>query len=224
MVTTLCLVRHGETEGAEIPRYKGSLDVAMSARGHEQVRRTAGRLRDYLAELISARRHSYLRAVHAEPDREGGTGLDAVYCSPLIRALNSAEYIAAPHGLEPVVVTDLRERDFGEWEGLSFSEIRKAYPEAFAAWAADPVNFAPPGGETTGEVARRAEAALTAILDRHRGQNLALVAHGGINRVILCHLLGVPLANIFRIEQDLACFNIIEFWDQLPVVKLLNGL
>jgi alpha-ribazole phosphatase len=73
-------------------------------------------------------------------------------------------------------------------------------------------------------VARRAEAALTAILDRHRGQNLALVAHGGINRVILCHLLGVPLANIFRIEQDLACFNIIEFWDQLPVVKLLNGL
>lgn len=234
MVTTLCLVRHGETEGSDIPRYKGSLDVPLSPLGHEQVRHTAGRLRDALAEMISARRRSYLRAVHEEEGAaseddggaatpEAGPGLDVVYCSPLIRAVASAEYIAAPHGLTPVVEPDLRERHFGVWEGLSFAEIKRDFPDVFTAWAADPVRFAPPGGENTLEVSRRGRTALEAILARHPGQNVAVVAHGGINRVILCHLLGVPLENIFRLEQDLACFNLIEIWDQLPVVKLLNA-
>ncbi|TBV82679.1 MAG: histidine phosphatase family protein [Desulfobulbaceae bacterium] len=250
MVTTFCLVRHGATEGSEVPRYKGSIDVALSAHGQAQMRQTAGRLRDYLAKLITARQHSYLRDIHgksaddnrpdstnksntdsgrdheAEPVDDGRSetrvGLDVVYCSPLIRAVRSAEIIAAPYGLEPVETPDLRERHFGAWEGLSLTEIKQGYPDAFAAWAADPVRFAPPGGESTLELARRAEAAFNEILRRHFGQNLAVVAHGGINRVILCHLLGVPLENIFRLEQDLACFNIIEFWDLLPVVKLLN--
>ncbi|MDF1613392.1 histidine phosphatase family protein [Desulfurivibrio dismutans] len=224
MVTTLCLVRHGETEGSDIPRYKGSLDVPLSARGYEQVRRTAGRLREVLAVMLQERRQSYLRVVHDQEGAANEEGLDVVYCSPLSRAVQSAELIAAPHGLTPVVEDDLRERHFGVWEGLSFAEIKRDFPEAFTAWAADPVRFAPPEGENTQEVAHRGRTALEAILARHPGRNVGVVAHGGINRVILCHLLGMPLENIFRLEQDLACFNIIEMWEQLPVVKLLNAL
>lgn len=225
MVTTLYLIRHGETEGAEIPRYKGSIDVSMSAHGHEQVRLTAGRVREHLAALVAAQRHSYLNDVHGlAPATEDEGWLAAVYCSPLVRAKSSAELIAAPHaGVRPTVIADLRERHFGVWEGMSFSEIKAAYPDDFAAWAADPVQFSPTGGESTLEVAQRAVAAIEAILARHSGQRLAVVAHGGVNRVILCHFLGLPLANIFRIEQDLACFNVIELWEGYPVVKLLNG-
>lgn len=233
MVTTLCLVRHGETEGSEIPRYKGSIDVPLSLRGEEQVRQTSLRLAEYLSRLLGARQKSYLRDIH-ENKKEGGRGsegtekgervrLDAIYCSPLCRATKSAKLIAAPHGLEPVAIPDLRERHFGVWEGLTFSEIKEGWPQAFSDWAADPVNFAPPEGESTLEVARRGERVLAELLPRHRGQSLALVAHGGINRVLLCQLLGLPLANLFRLEQDLACFNIIEMWNDLPVLKLLNA-
>lgn len=225
MVTTLYLVRHGETEGSEIPRYKGSIDVPLSARGHEQVRRTAARVREHLATVIVSQRRSYLNDVHElVPTATDDEQLAAVYCSPLIRAKASADLIAAPHaGVQPAVNADLRERHFGVWEGMSFSEIKAAYPDDFASWAADPVQFSPTGGESTLAVSHRAVAAIEALLARHPGQRLAVVAHGGVNRVILCHFLGLPLANIFRIEQDLACFNVIEFWDGYPVLKLLNG-
>ena len=68
-----------------------------------------------------------------------------------------------------------------------------------------------------------------AILSNHQFQlnlhllSIAVVAHGGVNRIILCHIMGIPLENIFRIEQDFAAVNIIEFWEKYPVVKLLNG-
>ena len=64
--------------------------------------------------------------------------------------------------------------------------------------------------------------ALDLILEKNRGEEVAIVAHGGINRVILCELLGIPLENIFRIEQDFAAMNLIEFYDRYPIAKLIN--
>jgi broad specificity phosphatase PhoE len=121
----------------------------------------------------------------------------------------------------------LRERSFGIWEGMSFLEIKERYPEEFEAWASNPVKHSPPGGESTMDIRERAVTALEAIMDRHSGSeagpNIAIVAHGGVNRVLLCHIMGIPLENVFRIEQDFAAVNIIEFWEKNPVVKLLNG-
>jgi broad specificity phosphatase PhoE len=106
---------------------------------------------------------------------------------------------------------------------MTFAEIKERYPEEFASWASDPLAYSPPEGETTGEVRNRVMGALDRILCAHPGQEIAVVAHGGVNRVILCHILGMPLGNIFRIEQDHAALNIIEFWEKYPVLKLLNG-
>lgn len=234
MVTTLYLVRHGATEGDGVARYKGSINVPLSVLGREQIAATAGRLRQHLANLAAARRHDYLRDIHGsgeepEGDRqpEGGATATpapaAIYCSPLDRARESARIIAAPFGLSPVVESGLRERHFGVWEGLSFGEIRAAWPEHFGAWAADPVGFAPPEGENTLEVARRGRVAIRKILAAHPGREIIVVAHGGINRVILCHFMQLPLKHLFRIEQSLACFNLIELWEGYPVIKLLNG-
>ncbi|MGC2062004.1 MAG: histidine phosphatase family protein, partial [Thermodesulfovibrionales bacterium] len=146
-----------------------------------------------------------------------------VYCSDLGRALMSAEIIAGPYGLTPVPVPELRERNFGLWEGMSFPEIREQYPLEFGNWAENPLIYNPPGGETTASVERRTLAAWNRIVAGHPAGQIAVVAHGGVNRVILSHILGAPLENIFRIEQEYGCINIIEQWQRYPVVKLMNG-
>ncbi|MGO9377578.1 MAG: histidine phosphatase family protein [Dissulfurispiraceae bacterium] len=202
MPTTLYLMRHGATVGNEEKRYKGSMDVPMSEYGVGQIKRAT--------EFVQAT----LR----------GSMLSAVYTSPLSRALKSAEIIAEPFGLTPVIMSDLRERDFGKWEGMTFSEISQQYPDEFSAWAGNPLEHSPRGGESTLAVHDRVTAVLELILMRHAGDdNIAIAAHGGVNRIILCHIMNMPLDQIFRIEQDNAAVNIITFYDKYPVVKLLNG-
>ena len=231
MVTTLYLIRHGATEGSETKRYKGSIDVPLSENGQRQMEQVAKYLnRSYKSDTTY-------------------NGLNAVYTSPLSRALKSAEIIAEPHGLNPIVIEGLRERSFGIWEGMTFTEIKEKYPQEFEAWAGNPLRYSPVDGESTVEIRERAVSALNKIIDNHScnriqdagyriqdkknhescimnlasSSSIAIVAHGGVNRIILCHIMGIPLENIFRIEQDFAAVNIIEFWEKYPVVKLLNG-
>ena len=203
MLANLYLIRHGETEGAGERRYKGTIDVPLSENGYRQIEKTALLIREIL--------------------RRTGTGLSAVYSSDLIRSRKSAELVASVFGLVPQVIPGLRERHFGVWEGMTFNEIAAQYPEAFTSWKDDPLHFSPIDGESTLEVKERAMQTLVPLLDRHQGETLCIVAHGGINRVILAEFLGLPLQHIFRIEQDFACLNIVEIWDGFPVVTLLNG-
>jgi len=175
--------------------------VPLSEAGAEQMRAAAGFLRD---------------ALRGEP-------LRAIYCSGLSRALRSATIIAEGTGLEPVVVPGLGERHFGLWEGMSFDEIMEAFPHDFERWARDPLAFSPVGGETTLQVRDRVMKALREVLDRHDEGPIAIVAHGGVNRVVLCEVLGVSLKNIFSIEQDFACVNVIEMGGDYALVRLVNG-
>ena len=209
MVTTLYLIRHGETEGAEKKRYKGSIDVPLSANGIRQI------------ETVS--RFLSLEVQKRRTEGNQSTVLSSVYCSDLVRALKSAEVVAAPHSLSPVVVPALRERNFGIWEGMSFDEIIERYPVEFDSWAGNPLKFSPMGGESTSDMTERVMKAFYEIVGNHTGENIAVVSHGGVNRIILCKVLGIPMDNIFRIEQDYAALNIIEFRDKYPVVKLING-
>lgn len=204
MVTTLFLIRHGQTAGNGPKRYKGWLDVPLSSIGARQMRKTADLLKVMLRET-------------------GGNSLKAVYASDLSRAVKSASIISRPHGLKPVIVPELRERNFGKWENMTFDEIKQKYPDAFDRWAKDPLRFSPIGGETTVQVRDRVVKAVRTILRRHKGEAIAIVAHGGVNRVLLCSFLGISLRNIFRLEQDFAALNLIEFWDRTPIVKLING-
>lgn len=197
MVTEIHLIRHGETEDADSRRYKGHIDVPLSDIGKEQIKR----LSKYMSTAVS--------------------GCEAVYCSDLSRALKSAEIIAEPFRLEPVIMEFLRERNFGVWEGMTFDEIKGKYNDAFNAWAENPLEFGPVGGESTIEVRDRIMPAFNVIADKHRGQKIAIVSHGGVIRIILCELLGIPLENIFRIEQDFAALNVINLWDY-PVIRHIN--
>lgn len=256
MVTTLYLIRHGETEGSETKRYKGSIDVPLSEKGFEQMKGTSV----FIQNMIQDGGYNPPLSPLGKGGSKGGyhescivhrasSKLSAIYCSPLSRALKSAEVIAEPFGLKPVIVPELKERHFGIWEGMTFTEIKEKYPQEFEAWATNPLRYSPMGGESTIEVRDRTVSALNKIIDNHNcsriqdegcriedknnyescimdpasSSNIAIVAHGGVNRIILCHILEIPLENIFRIEQDFAAVNIIEFHDKYPVIKLLNG-
>lgn len=215
MGTTLYLIRHGETEGSEEKRYKGMIDVPLSERGIRQMEEAS----KYIVELTQNRSNP-----HIPPLLKGGEGklLDAVYCSDLSRAVKSAEIIAEPFKLSPVKINKLRERDFGVWEGMSFDEIKEKYPEDFTSWLKNPLRFSPTGGENTLEVKERCMNAIDRVVDTHNGENIAVVAHGGVIRIILCQFLGIPLENIFMIEQDYGAVNIIEFHGNYPVIRLIN--
>jgi len=204
MVGTVFIIRHGETEGDGERRYKGTIDVPLSERGFQQAAEAAKFVKAYLDDA--------------------GQTLHAVYCSDLIRSRKSAEPVAFEFGLSPQQVPAFRERSFGQWEGMTFDEIAKKWPDAFNSWASNPLKFSPMGGETTLEVRDRVLRAFDEnCVVRARPRNMAVIAHGGVNRVLLCHYLGMPLENIFRIEQDYSCVNIIEFHEGFPLVRLLNG-
>jgi alpha-ribazole phosphatase len=232
MVTTLYLIRHGALEGGGPKRYNGSIDIPMSEEGTMQIKEASVFISGLLNSADRSKYLSYLKDVHdatgtTEEHKTGNTeaasGLNAVYCSDLSRAVKSAEIIAEPYGLVPVKIPALRERSFGVWEGMTFTEIKERFPGEFEAWADNPVAHSPVGGESTLEVKERVVKALEQILNSHAGDNIAVVAHGGVNRILICHVLGTPLENIFRIEQDYGAVNVIEFWNKYPVVKLLNG-
>jgi alpha-ribazole phosphatase len=196
--TRLYLCRHGEVCGDGRRRYNGHRDVDITDEGVRQMER----LRDTLL------------------DKPVG----AVVCSDLKRAVKGARIIGEPHGTAGVSRPEFRERNVGLWEGLSFDEIEAAYPEDWKAWLSDIVHFAPPGGESLQELSGRVLPALKETLDEHKGKEIVLVGHGGVNRVILSFALGLELRNVFRIEQHYGSLNIIDFYeDGIPVVKLLNG-
>jgi alpha-ribazole phosphatase len=196
--TRIYLIRHGEVATAGKPRYNGHADVGLSAHGREQYQAMATRL--------------------------AAAPLTAVYSSDLSRCVWGAELIAAGHGLNPVQHRELRELHIGDWEGLTWDEIKTRWPVEWAARLADVVNYRVPGGECTQDLHNRAVPTLREIIARHPGEEVLIVGHGGMNRVLLLDAMGAPLSSLFRIEQTYACLNIIDYFaDGNPVVTLLNG-
>jgi alpha-ribazole phosphatase len=178
------LLRHGEVQGAETRRFIGHLDVPLSVAGERQCATQAARLRRF--------------------------ELAAVFSSDLARARRSAEIIGAPHGLAPTAVPALREMAMGRWEGLTAAEIRAREPEAFAAWMARVGEFPFPGGESVPDLAARAVPVFEAIAATHAGQAVAIVAHGGTNRALLCHVLGLSLQRLLAFGQDYGALTVLE--------------
>ena len=127
-------------------------------------------------------------------------------------------------GLTYTALTVLRERSVGAWEGLTADEIKERYPEEYIAWRADLLNYRPPNGECLNDVRDRIIPAFRKIIDSHPGQEIAMLLHGGVNRVILADALKLELMNLFRIEQSFGALNIIDYYDDgMAVVRLLNG-
>jgi alpha-ribazole phosphatase len=194
--TLIYLLRHGEVVGAETRRFIGHLDVPLSALGERQCAAQARRL--------------------------AATPLAAVFTSDLLRARRSGEIIGAAHGLAPIQMPALREMSMGRWDGLTASEIQAREPIAFEAWLSDIGEFPFPEGESVPDLVARAWPALEAIADAHRGAAVAVVAHGGTNRALLCRILGLPLGRLLGLGQDYAALSVLERSGDRWALRRLN--
>lgn len=196
--TRLFLIRHGQVENHHEYRYNGHFDVDITDIGVEQMVR--------LAALLS------------------GEPIKAMYSSDLQRAVKGGEIIGKGLGLKPVRVHSLREISLGRWEGLTREEAIERYPEESDFRFRDLASSKVKGGESLIDLKERVVPAIAEIVERHTGQIVCVVAHGGVNRVVLSDALGIPIENFFRIEQDFGCLNVIDYFnDGIKVVKLLNG-
>jgi alpha-ribazole phosphatase len=191
------LFRHGETANAHQICMNGHFDVALSETGMEQA-----------GQLASAMKDQPLRAV---------------YSSDLQRTYQGARLIAEHHKLDPMAFPELRELSFGKWEGKSLAELNEKYPGEMDKRLRQTELFRADGGETFQELNDRVIPKFLEITDSHPNDTIAFVCHGGVNRAILAHLLGFPIANLFRISQHFAAVNIIQFYEDQVMVELLNG-
>jgi alpha-ribazole phosphatase len=194
--TLIYLLRHGEVQNAETRRFIGHLDVPLSPRGEQQC-------------AVQAER---LRAVR----------LAGLFSSDLVRARRSAEIIGAPHGLAPTIVPALREMNMGRWDGLTAGEIRAREPAAFADWMSRVGEFPFPGGESVPDLLARVAPAFDAIAGAHAGAPVAIVAHGGPNRALLCRALGVPLSRLLAFGQDYGALSVLEGGQEGWALRRLN--
>ena len=195
--TRLYLVRHGQVVNHAVGVYNGHNDIELSELGIKQMEMVAARLKD--------------------------KNLSAVYCSDLIRSRIGGELVAREHGHDPHPDPSLRELHFGRWAGLTFMEIEENYPGVMAARSRDLIHFRPPEGESVGDLQGRVLPTVSSIIEQHHGGRVALVVHGGVNRVILADALRIDVTNFYSIDQEYGCLNIIDYYRDLAVIKLVNG-
>jgi broad specificity phosphatase PhoE len=155
-VTTVFLARHGESDWNAANRFQGHIDRPLTDLGREQARA--------LADLVAVER------------------VEAVYTSPLRRARETADIVAARAGLEPVALPDLREVDTGSWSGLSRAEVQSRFPDGFERWVAGGSGWE--DGETHEQMAERVLRALRSIAEAHPEGRVLVVSHGGPIRAI----------------------------------------
>ena len=139
----------------------------------------------------------------------GEETLAGIYCSDLGRCTETAHLIARAESPPVRAMQELREIDLGQWDGLTFDRVRKHWPDAFQRRGQDIVGYRPPGGESFSDLHQRVIPAFEKMVRQTDG-SLLIVAHAGVNRMILCHLLGMPVGHLFRISQSPGAMNIIE--------------
>ena len=172
----IILARHGETDWNVAEVFRGRADVALNETGVQQA--------ELLGEYLS------------------GVKIDAVYSSPLKRALKTAEAIAGRHALEVNVVHGLIDFDFGEWQGFSHQEVKDKYKELYAEWINHPDQVRMPAGESLGDVRKRAMVVVNDIMERYHEGRVVLASHRVVNKVLICALLGLDNSHFWNIKLD----------------------
>ena len=187
-MTTIFLARHGESDWNVEKRFQGHSDRPLTNRGREQA--------------------------HALADLVASEEIDAVYTSPLSRARETAEIVAARAGLEPVALPELREVDTGSWSGLSRADVEARFPDGFTRWRSGGSGWE--DGETYEEMAERVIGALRTIAEDHPDGRVLVISHGGPIRAIHAAAEGVAIDDYRRLKP-------VEPNARLSTVAVENG-
>ena len=181
----LLLARHGQSVWNQVRRFQGGMDVALSDVGRAQARALGQALRRY-------------RPV-------------AAYVSPLARARETAE-IALTGATVPLVPLEaLRELSLGTWEGCTVDDVRQQAGDPYGAWVRAPLDCPPPGAEPLPDVSARVLKAIDHIAAAHpNGDDVLVVAHGGVISVYACHVLGCSFNTLWRLRIDNGSLTVVE--------------
>jgi len=182
----ILLIRHGHVDGISPTRFRGRADLALTAEGAWQAEATAQRIK-----------RSWQPA--------------AVYSSPMRRCLSTAAAIGRPFGVIPIALAGLNDIDYGQWQGLTPDDARTRWADELAMWYRKPDRAAIPNGETLQGVLTRAAEALGEVIERHPADTVVMVGHDSVNRVLLLHVLGLPLSRYWRIRQHPCAINEIDY-------------
>ncbi len=195
-MTSIYLVRHGQTAWNKEEIFRGRTDVPLDETGLKQ------------AELVG----EYFKELK----------IHSIYSSPLSRAWQTAERIARIHHLKVQPLEGIMDMSFGNWEGRSHQEIRESDPETYRQWREEPHLVRLPGGETLEDVRRRAMASLQEVLEKHPEETLVFVSHRVVNKVLLCGILGIDNSHFWQIAQDTAAVNLIQYRKGKYILWLMN--
>ncbi len=190
------LVRHGQTDWNEEGVFRGRVDIGLNSRGRQQ------------ADIIGQR----LRKVR----------LDAVYSSPLSRAVETAERIVSFHGKKVQLCDELVDIDFGRWQGLKQTDVRTRYPEVYRVWETAPQKVRIPEAETLDDVQARLLTGLKKIAHIHPDGTVVLVSHGLTNKVLVCAILGLDNSHFWKVKQDNGAVNIFKYTEHSSKLFLMN--
>jgi len=191
----LFLVRHGQTDWNLVRRFQGWSDIPLNAAGRQQA--------NALAEHLSSQ------------------AFDAVYSSQMRRAHETAEIIIARKiGIQ--TNTRLQEINFGDWEGMTYDEIKEKYPDALKTWENDVVQNAPPGGETVEQLVLRVHSVLNDLHERHQGHTVLIVAHGGVLQSLICLALNLPPGMYWQFHISPASLSEVSFYPAGAILNFLN--
>ena len=174
-MTQIVLVRHGETEWNIEEIFRGRIDIELSETGIKQ----AELLAEYLSDLK----------------------IDAIYSSPLKRAVKTAEIIAGYHKLDVEITLNLIDFNYGKWQGLPHQEVKDKYKELYAEWTKNPHRVKMPAGESLNDVRERAMGMVDDVIAKYEG-TVVLVSHRVVNKVLICALLGLDNSHFWNIRQD----------------------
>jgi len=174
-MTEIILARHGETKWNVQEIFRGRIDIALNETGRKQ------------AELLA----EYLRHLKIE----------AIYSSPLKRALKTAEVIASHHKLAVEITPGLIDFNYGKWQGLPHQEVKDKYNELYAEWISHPDQVKIPAGESLNDVRKRAIGVVDEVTAKHEG-TIVLLSHRVVNKVLICALLGLDNSHFWNIKQD----------------------
>ena len=197
-MTQILLVRHGEVAGnvGDKPTFVGWNDLPLNARGLQQA--------EQVAEYLQSEK------------------LAAIYSSDLQRAKVTAQAIARKHGLEVRVDSDLREVNYGVWEGLGESDLLREYSTQWLARQNDPWNVAAVEGESYQQMWQRFLPKWNALIENHQAETVVLVAHNGLIRMLLCYLLGAPFENFKRVHVSNGGVSRLETGASKWLLKSIN--
>jgi broad specificity phosphatase PhoE len=196
MMTSVYLIRHGQTAWNREEIFRGRTDISLNEIGFRE------------AELIG----EYLK----------GRDIHVIYSSPLLRARETARRIAQVFNLKVLPLEGIIDMSFGKWEGRPLKEVQIYDKELYLQWREKPHLVRLPEGETLDEIRVRAMAAVEGVLQFHHGMNIVLVSHRVINKVIICGVLGIDNSHFWQIGQDTAAINLIQFKEGKYILSLLN--